>query len=413
MKTGTLIPKKSVSLPAKRIASCIMSRSLEDLQQLHIQPCEIQHNQHRRAPWQAYGEAGIYMITLCTEGRLPLLGQLVGNCEADRDSQDFPHVQLSELGCAIRDEELPKIHRFYPQVEVWQATIMPDHLHLLLRVTETLPRNRQIGDVISSFKGGCSRAWWRQHTAPAHSLPAPNGAGTAAMVPEPSGAGHITPLARSPLFESGYHDRIIKRPGMLETIKRYMADNPLRALIRRQKPDLFKIHRRTVVCELEFTTLGNHFLLDWPDRQLVEISRSVSEEVVKERLEKVMAAAHNGAVTYTAAISDGERLIARRVREAGCLLVVLLNDGFPAEDSPHERYFKPGGVYFEACSRGRLLMMEPVESAFVHPAVMAATEATLRRKAEARHFSYTRIPTESLRYRFVALNEMGRLMVER
>ena len=31
-------------------------------------------------------------------------------------------------------------------------------------------------------------------------------------------------------------------------------------------------------------------------------------------------------------------------------LVVLLNDGFPQEGSPHERYYKPGGVYFDALS---------------------------------------------------------------
>ena len=54
--------------------------------------------------------------------------------------------------------------------------------------------------------------------------------------------------------------------------------------------------------------------------------------------------------------------------------------------------------------------MEPKESAFVNPMVMNATEDTLRRKAEAKHFSYTSVPVESKRYRFVALNEMGRII---
>ena len=101
------------------------------------------------------------------------------------------------------------------------------------------------------------------------------------------------------------------------------------------------------------------------------------------------------------------------VREQGFPLVVLLNDGFPKEGSPHERFYKPGGVYFEACSKGKLLLMEPEESAFVNPAVMKATEETLRQKAEAKHYSYSKIPVESQRYRFVALNEIGRLLVER
>ena len=101
------------------------------------------------------------------------------------------------------------------------------------------------------------------------------------------------------------------------------------------------------------------------------------------------------------------------MREQGFPLVVLLNEGFPTEGSPHERFYKPGGTYFEACSNGKLLLMEPDESAFVNPVVKAAVEETLRQKAEARHYAYTDIPVETQRYRFVALNEMGRMLVER
>ena len=143
------------------------------------------------------------------------------------------------------------------------------------------------------------------------------------------------------------------------------------------------------------------------------MSRSASDEQIEVRLKSVLAAAHNGAVTYTAAISKGEQKIARTLREQGYPLVVLLNDGFPAEGSSQERFYKPGGAYFEACSKGRLLLMEPDESAFVNETIMTATDETLRRKAEAKHYSYTRVPVESQRYRFVALNEIGRLLAER
>ena len=145
--------------------------------------------------------------------------------------------------------------------------------------------------------------------------------------------------------------------------------------------------------------------------RLVEMSRSASDEQIEDLLKSVLAAAHNGAVTYTAAISKGERKIARMVREQGFPLVVLLNDGFPAEGDPHERFYKPGGAYFEACSMGKLLLMEPNESTYVNPAVMMAVEEALRKKAEARHYSYVPVPVESQRYRFVALNEIGRMLV--
>lgn len=73
--------------------------------------------------------------------------------------------------------------------------------------------------------------------------------------------------------------------------------------------------------------------------------------------------------------------------------------------------YKPGGVYFDACSRGKLLLLEPDEGAFVQPTVLLATKEALRRKAEERHLCYTDVPVDSKRYRFMALNEMGRLMV--
>ena len=67
----------------------------------------------------------------------------------------------------------------------------------------------------------------------------------------------------------------------------------------------------------------------------------------------------------------------------------------------------------EAIVEGKLLLLEPVESAFLNPVVRAAVEETLRRKAAAKHYCYNGIPVESQRYRFVALNEMGRILVER
>ena len=161
-----------------------------------------------------------------------------------------------------------------------------------------------------------------------------------------------------------------------------------------------------------FTSMGNHFLLDWPDRQLVEMSRNATEEQVQQRLKSVIAAAQNGAITYTASISKAEQFIARTLREQGFPLVVLLNDGFPKEGSLHERYFKPGGVYFEACSQGKLLLLEPTEQAFINPFIRQSVEETLRQKAEAKHFEYRPIAIDSLRYRFVALNEMGRRLIE-
>ena len=145
---------------------------------------------------------------------------------------------------------------------------------------------------------------------------------------------------------------------------------------------------------------------------MVELSRNTPADKVEQRLNEALAAAQNGAITYTAAISKGEQLIARTLRQQGFPLVILLNDGFPKEGSPHERYFKPGGVYFEACAEGRLLLLEPTAETFLDANIQASVQETLRRKAEERHYSYSPLPVSSQRYRFVALNEMARMLIE-
>lgn len=99
---------------------------------------ETQHSMKRRSPWHDYHGRGTYMLTLVVEGRMPLLGKLWGRVDARPGDGDAPKVMLSELGIAIAKEEIPKIHKYYPQVEVWRVCIMPDHIHLIVRVKEDL-----------------------------------------------------------------------------------------------------------------------------------------------------------------------------------------------------------------------------------------------------------------------------------
>ena len=288
-------------------------------------------------------------------------------------------VEKTAIGWALINQQR-RLLELCPEIKILADKVMPDHHHMVLQVQRTMTRS--IRQVVRGYMQGCKE--------------------------EARKLGFTENLYDGPPFY-----RVLTHRGQLHAMIEYVKANAERAWQRRLDPDLFRMHRKTGVCGLLFTSMGNHFLLDWPERQLVEMSREASSEQIEERLKQVLAAAHNGAVTYTAAISKGEQKIARTVREQGYPLVVLLNDGFPQGGSPHERYYKPGGAYFEACSRGKLLLMEPEGSAFVDPVVKEATEGALRRKAEAKHFDYRPIPMESQRYRFVALNEMGRLLVER
>jgi len=320
----------------------------------------------------AWRKPCIVHVTMVANARQALFGKLAHN-----GSEAV--IEKTAIGWALINQQR-RLLELCPEIKILADKVMPDHHHMVLQVQRTMPRS--IRQVVRGYMQGCKE--------------------------ETRKLGFVENLYDGPPFY-----RVLTHKGQLHAMIEYVKANAERAWQRKQNPDLFRMHRRTEMCELQFTSMGNHFLLDWPERQLVEMSREASIGQIDTRLQLVLAAAHNGAVTYTAAISKGEQKIARMVREKGFPLVVLLNDGFPKEGAPHERFYKPGGVYFEACSKGKLLLMEPDEGAFANPFVMTATEETLRRKAEAKHYSYSPIPVESQRYRFVALNEIGRLLVER
>ena len=324
--------------------------------------------------WQqpgAWRKPCIVHVTMVAKGREPFFGTLIHNGK-------HAEVEKTAIGWALINQQQQMLD-LCPEIKILADKVMPDHHHIVLQVCRTMPRS--IKEVVRGYMQGCKAE------------------------------------ARKLGFEGNLYDappfyRVLTHKGQLRAMINYVYANAERSWQRKQNPNLFKMHRRTEACGLLFTSMGNHFLLDWPDRQLVEMSRNASDEQIQQRLKSVLAAAQNGAVTYTASISKGEQLIARTIRKQGFPLVVLLNDGFPEEGSPHERYYKPGGVYFEACSQGKLLLLEPTEQAFSSPFIHQSVEKALRHKAKAKHIEYKPIAADSLRYRFVALNEMGKRLVE-
>ena len=391
---------------------------------------------HRENGWDYRGRA-IYHFTLPVEERYPLFGTL------DGESAETAFVRLNPYGRRVC-QMLCGLAQFYAgkgfALKVLAQKVMPDHVHLVIQVLEPLPQS--IGAVVRGFKSGCTKVYKEMYSsgenaAEVHRNEERNGEEVHRNGEENAAEVHRNeerndedghekaaevPVQFARIFAGRgsiwqqdaayYHERILHAPGQLRRMIDYVKDNPRRLWIKSHNPELFKLHRRTEAAGLSFTSMGNHFLLDWPDKQMVEMSRSATKEEVQEQLQSVLAAAHNGTITYTAAISKGEQLIARTLREQGYPLVVLLNDGFPKEGSPHERYYKPGGVYFEACSKGQLLLLEPTEQSFLDTGIQAAVEETLRRKAGVRHSTYTPIPLTSQRYRFVSLNEMAKRLTQ-
>ncbi len=371
---------------------------------------ETIHNQHRRSYWHDYREAGLYMLTMVIEGRHRLFGTIVGSANARAGSSEAPHMALSELGRRVLQEEVPRISQHYPMVEVWQVAMMPDHIHLLVRVKAPLPEGKHLGMVVRGFKTGCTRAWWRWQDearglgGETPSTTAQNkgteeggtggtgttkeGAGTTkegagtptegtgttaeeAGTPGTVGAGRSAavakafPLAedkglRPVLYEKGYHDRIINRPGMLENIKRYMKENPLRARIREECPRLMERQLHLWIGGREYAAFGNLFLLKYPIKEQVFFHRrdrqtglpTEETEAYREAHHRLLRQAEEGTVLITPGVSKGEQRVVDAALDARLPLILL-------QKEPITPYWKPSQRRFYACAAGHLLILAP------------------------------------------------------
>jgi len=341
---------------------------------------ETIHNQHRRSFSHDYREKGTYMVTMVVEGREPVFGHIEGHAKGKPGTKEAPHMVLSELGRQVLEEEIRKINRFYPMVEVWRVAIMPDHIHLLIRVKESLPEGKHLGTIVRGFKTGCTRAWWSLNPignamdttavpgASATVLEAsPSGLSASpsasAAVPEasPSGlAASPSGLLRPVLFQKGYHDRIINRPGMLENIKRYMAENPLRARIRQECPKLMERQLHLWIAGREYAAFGNLFLLKYPLKEQVFFHRrdaatgqpTETTEAYQQERRRLLRSGEEGTVLVTPGISKGESLVVNDALDAQLPLILL-------QKEPIGEYWKPSQRRFYACASGHLLILAP------------------------------------------------------
>lgn len=347
-------------------------------------------NRHHRDGHWDYKGRGIYLITLVSAERIPLFGQLQG------DSPENAYVALSPFGEKVLDilRSIPEYRkkRGY-NLQILASHIMPDHIHVVIQVLEPMPRS--IGIVIRGFKSACAALYKRDYAA--------TDGNHAVKVHNDNTVHFSRMITRMDSIwkqdRGGYHERILHKEGQLDAMIHYIKDNPRRLWLKRATPDLFRIHQRTPVGGVLCTTLGNMFLAENPMREALHCSRSLSQTEIDSLKEQCLMHAANGTIYVSPAISKGEKQICRALREAGYPLIIILFEGFPAPDSPHYKYYKPSGVYFEACAAGQLLLIQP--------------DATLfdRKDIESHVYAKTGpIPHQTKRYRFVAQNAIADLI---
>ena len=289
--------------------------------------------QHKRSHRNNYHGRGIYMLTLCTEGRQPLLGSLIG------ESPETASVVPTPLGKAVLKcwDNIPTLQKIFAQkksertgqrckrdLSLIACQLMPDHFHGILFVRSEM--DIAVGDVVRGFMVGCTKAY-------NESLSTPVSEGQ----------------SLKPLWEKGYHDRLLLHAGQLQNMIAYVKDNPRRLMIRKLHPGSFAVQRNVQWGDHYFSAVGNLNLLDRP-LYAVHVRSHYSDEEARDYMNGCILAARNGAVLIGAFISPREKQVQEVAIKEGLPVICLVVHGF-------SKYYKPIGSFMEACSRGLLLFL--------------------------------------------------------
>ena len=352
-------------------------------------------NYLQRKQGHDYSDRGIYLITATTTDRLPLLGTLVGGIE---DAQVEPTPIGKAVIAAFQDIERQMLARTGCKVQVLQYQLMPDHFHGILFIHDQLPQKWNLGRIIRGWKVACTHTYWQERADDSSNAMGEKNLAQDNEPQNPSSSyrrlfSDVDNTTSPSLFTPCYNDRPLVEKGQLQVWINYLHDNPRRLALKRANPDLFRIYTSLQHGNLSFRALGNRFLLEYPERKVVQCSRRMTQEEIDRKRDECLRESALGTVFVSAAISEGERQICRAIRETGGRLIILLEKGFPQPDDPRYAYFKPQGVYFETCAAGKMLLLDFDDEQLDHSSI----EAKVISKAG-------NIPHNSLRYRFLALN---------
>jgi len=124
----------------------------------------IHHRRSIRLKGHDYAGGGLYFVTICAHNRQQLFGHMAGG-----------KVQLTAAG-RVAEECWRAIPEHFPSVEAGELSVMPDHVHGLVRmvgakdVSSILPAqgkpqgtSRTLGSVVRGFKVGVTK-WVRENT---------------------------------------------------------------------------------------------------------------------------------------------------------------------------------------------------------------------------------------------------------
>lgn len=294
-----------------------------ELQKIANEYSGSRHSMKQRKIGHDYFAPCYYMLTLVCEGRRPLFGFL----EFDKDSLllTTPTVKViySEFGKKLRQSWL-NITGDLP-IKLHWIEVMPDHIHLIVQVVERLPIH--LSNVVGKFKAEINSYY--KFKFPDVILPDSN-----------SDKGIV--------FEQGFCDSILDEKNQIDKCFKYLKNNPLRIALKRCYPELFRTQFDIKIGERDYNIIGNKFLIDYPSKAQVRISRRLNDDEILEKVKYYLELAKEGTVLVSPAISKGEKIVMRTAMEAGFPLIFISHQNI-------NEFSKISHYYDKACANGKFL----------------------------------------------------------
>lgn len=100
-----------------------------------------------RLKWYDYSQRGAYFVTICTQNKKHLLGEIVGE-----GFHALPINKLSHIGKEI-EKAIQYINDNYNNVSIPKYVIMPNHIHLIVILNDSGGRgNPPLQNIIGQLK---------------------------------------------------------------------------------------------------------------------------------------------------------------------------------------------------------------------------------------------------------------------